>query len=117
MKSFVELAIALNTLSHDIGTPKLSLTSSSIKNVKFSTSLSGLLKGKGDDSMRQFLSAAVQYLTRLPEDMVEVPIDIIRALKEVERILKIEKQALDKKEQDLLKFYTLQIARLTGENG
>ncbi|MCK5088318.1 MAG: hypothetical protein KAQ90_12390, partial [Melioribacteraceae bacterium] len=117
VKSFVELAIALNTLSHDIGTPKLSLASSSIKNVKFSTSLSGLLKGRGDDSMRQFLSAAVQYLTRLPEDMVEVPIDIIRALKEVERILKIEKQALDKKEQDLLKFYTLQIARLTGENG
>ena len=36
---------------------------------------------------------------------------------EVEKIIKIEEQALSPKEQDLLRFYLLQIARLTGENG
>ena len=49
--------------------------------------------------------------------MVEVPIDIVRALKEVERILRIEKQALSKKEQELLNFYLLQIAHHVGDNG
>lgn len=115
VKSFVELALALNTLSKDVGTSDFQL--STVKKTKFETTLSDLLRGKVDDSMRQFLSAAVQYLTRLPEDFVEVPIDIVRALKEVERILRIEEQALNKKEQELLNFYNLQIARRVGENG
>lgn len=115
VKSFVELALALYTLSKDIGSTNFQLTSS--KKPKAETTLTYLLRGKVDDSMRQFLSAAVQYLTRLPEDYVEIPIDIVRALKEVERILRIEEQALNKKEQELLIFYILQIARRVGENG
>lgn len=116
VKSFVELAVALNYLSKDIDTKEFNL-SSSIKKSKYETSLTDLLRGKVDDSMRQFLSAAVQYLTRLPAEMVEVPIDIVRALKEVERILRIEEQALSKSKQEMLNFYLAQIARHVGDNG
>jgi hypothetical protein len=38
-------------------------------------------------------------------------------MKEVERIAKIEEQVLSPKEQEVLRFYLLQIARVTGENG
>ncbi|MBI1937662.1 MAG: aminotransferase class I/II-fold pyridoxal phosphate-dependent enzyme [Ignavibacteriales bacterium] len=117
VKSFVELAIALNTLSKDIDTREFTSAAASVKKTKFETSLADLLKGKVDDSMREFLTAAVQYLTRLPAEMVEVPIDIVRALKDVERILRIEEQALSKKKQELLNFYLLQIARHVGDNG
>jgi hypothetical protein len=117
VKSFVDLAIALNTLSKEVGNYEFPLAGAKIKKARFETSLTDLLKGKVDDSMRQFLSAAVQYLTRLPDEIVEVPIDIVRALKEVERILRIEEQALDKRGQKLLNFYILQMARIVGENG
>jgi hypothetical protein len=49
--------------------------------------------------------------------MVEVPVAIVRSLKEVEKIAKIEEQALSPEKQQLLRFYMLQIARLAGENG
>jgi hypothetical protein len=58
-----------------------------------------------------------EYLAVVSEGMAEVPINIVRAMNEVEKIVKIEEQALSPKEQDLLRFYLLQIARLTGENG
>jgi aspartate/methionine/tyrosine aminotransferase len=117
VKSFSELAIALNTLSNEIGNSEFHGSTKKLQNTRFETTLTDLLKGKVDDSMRQFLSAAVQYLTRLPDEIVEVPIDIVRALKEVERILRIEEQALNKQEQQKLNFYILQIARLLEENG
>ena len=117
VKSFVELAIALSTLSKDIDTRDFSTAVSTAKKTKLESSLAYLFRGKVDDSMRQFLSAAVQYLTLLPNEMVEVPIDIVRALKEVERILRIEEQALSKKKQELLNFYLLQIAHYAGDNG
>jgi len=117
VKSFTELAIALNTLSKGIGGSEFTSTSKRLQSTRFETTLTDLLKGKVDDSMRQFLSAAVQYLTRLPDEVVEVPIDIVRALKEVERILRIEEQALNKNDQQKLNYYILQIARQIGENG
>jgi hypothetical protein len=49
--------------------------------------------------------------------MVEVPTNVVRALKEVERIAEIEDQALKPEQQDQLRFYLLQIARLAGDNG
>jgi hypothetical protein len=67
--------------------------------------------------MRQFLGAALEYLGALSEGMIEVPVSIIRSMKEVERIAKIEDQALLPEQQQLLRFYLLQIARLAGENG
>ncbi|MGK9475547.1 aminotransferase class I/II-fold pyridoxal phosphate-dependent enzyme [Melioribacter sp. OK-6-Me] len=109
--SFVELAIALYSLS----------SSSSYKEYLFSPkkirAVPQFTKSSFDDNMQQFLSAAVEYLAAISQEMVEVPINIIRALKEVERIIKIEEQALSPKDQDKLKFYLLQIARLAGENG
>jgi hypothetical protein len=67
--------------------------------------------------MRQFLIASVQFLSRLPGNRLEMPIDVIRALKDVERILVIDKQALSREEQDMLRYGILQIARICGENG
>ncbi|MGD1044860.1 MAG: hypothetical protein ABR936_05980 [Bacteroidota bacterium] len=49
--------------------------------------------------------------------MVEVPVTIVRAMKDVEQIARIEEQALSADKQKLLRFYVLQIARLTGDNG
>ncbi len=117
VKSFVELAIALNNFSKEIDSREFSLSSSHLKKKKYKASLTDLLKGSVDDSMRQFLSAAVQYLTQLPSEMVEVPIDIVRALNDVEQILNIEEQAISKKKQELLNFYLIQIARHVGDNG
>ncbi len=117
VKSFVELAIALDNFSKEIGSKELTLSTTSVKKTKFKTSLADLLKGSVDDSMRQFLTAAVQYLTQLPSEMVEVPVDIVRALNDVEQILRIEEQALSKKKQELLNFYLIQIARHVGDNG
>jgi len=112
--SFVELAISLYSLSSNSQTKELSFAP---KKLKLPTDLSNVLKMSNDDNMHQFLAAAFEYLSVISEGMVEVPINIIRAIKEVERIIKIEEQALSPKQQDLLRFYLLQIARLTGENG
>lgn len=117
VKSFVELAIALNTLSKQTDHRDFSSAIISSKQSKVQSSIAYLFRGSVDDSMKDFLSAAVQYLTQLPSQMVEVPIDIVRALNEVERILRIEEQALTKSKQDLLNFYLLQIAHHVGDNG
>jgi len=76
-----------------------------------------LFTGSQDDSMRDFLAAAFEYLSGLSQDRIEVPTTVVKALKEIERIIKIEEQALSSREQDLLRFHLLQIARLAGENG
>jgi aspartate/methionine/tyrosine aminotransferase len=112
--SFVELAIALYSLSSNPQTKELPFAP---KKLKLPADLSNVLKMSSDDTMHQFLASAFEYLSVISEGMVEVPINIIRAIKEVERIIKIEEQALTPKQQDLLRFYLLQIARLTGENG
>lgn len=117
VESFVELATALYNISENMNTSDNPFVLPAEGNINVSSGFENLFKSSVDDSMKNFLMAAVQYLTRLPQYNVEVPVDIIRALKDVERILKIEEQVLTKKEQDLLRFYLLQIARLTGENG
>ena len=75
------------------------------------------LNSPAEDSLQQFLHAAFEYLSTLPAGSVELPTNIVRAMKEVKRIVRIEEQALPAREQDLLRFYLLQIARATGENG
>lgn len=67
--------------------------------------------------MQEFLSAALEFLTELTHQQLEVPTTVVRALQEVERILRIEEQALSERQQEELRFYILQIARLAGENG
>ncbi len=117
VESFVELALAIHSLSSNNGGSNIPLTIEPTKIFRLGSQVSKLLRSDVDDSMRQFLFASVQYLTQVPKLMAEVPIDVLRALRDVERIVQIEKQALGKKEQDLLRFYILKIARLCGENG
>ncbi len=114
VESFVELASALYSLSLNNNTKDLSFTPNRLK---IPNDISKYFGMQGDDNMHQFLAAAFEYLTAVSQGMVEVPINIVRAMSEVEKIIKIEEQALLPKEQDLLRFYLLQIARLTGENG
>jgi len=111
--SFVELAIALHSLSSNTSSKENLFA---VKKSKV-PQMPNLSQASADENMHQFLAAAMEYLSVVSQEMVEVPINIIRALKEAERIIKIEEQALTSKQQDLLRFYLLQIARLTGENG
>jgi aspartate/methionine/tyrosine aminotransferase len=115
VQSFVELAIALNSLS---STHVLKSEPGPLRGRKMSSELSHFFKASNaTDDMRQFLGAALEYLGAISEGMMEVPVSIIRSLKEVETIAKIEEQALPPEKQQLLRFYMLQIARLAGENG
>ncbi len=115
VESFVELAVSLHTISSREGMTDISLSG---RSVRMPSRLDNFFRaGRVDDEMRQFLAAATQYLAIASEGMVEVPANIIRAMKEVERIARIEEQALTSDQQDRLRCYLLQIARLTGENG
>lgn len=109
--SFAELATALYSISSSENKKEYFFNP---KRIKVSPRF---VQSSFDDSMQEFLSAALEYLTTISQSMVEVPVSIIRALKEAETIIKIEEQALEPRQQDLLRFYLLQIARLTGENG
>ncbi len=115
IQSFTELAVALHSLSSTMQAKELPMGS---RGIKLSSDLSNFFRmSNADDEMRQFLAASLDYLSAVSGGMMEVPINIIRAMKEVERIAKIEEQALTPQEQDMLRFYILEIARLAGENG
>ncbi len=117
IESFVHLSLAIYKVYEGTGGSDIAFSTEPAKVKQLSREIAGLLSQNKDDSMRQFLIAAVQYLTQLPTTMTELPIDIIHALRDVERIVKIEEQAFSKKEQDLIRFNILQMARLCGENG
>jgi len=115
VQSFVELAVALHSLSSN---GKAIPAQDLVRGAKLPSDLSHFLRGStSTDDMSQFLAAAFDYLTSLSAGMIEVPVAIIRSLKEVEQIARIEEQALSPEKQELLRFYMLQIARLAGENG
>jgi hypothetical protein len=115
VEAFVELAVSLHTISSREGFGDSSLSG---RPVRLPSRLDSFFRaGRVDDEMRQFLAAATQYLSIASEGLVEVPANIIRAMREVERIARIEEQALTSDQQDRLRCYLLQIARLTGENG
>ncbi|RPI04777.1 MAG: aminotransferase class I/II-fold pyridoxal phosphate-dependent enzyme [Ignavibacteriae bacterium] len=115
VQSFTELAIALHSLTSG---KSLTTIPASARGMKLSADLSQFFRASSaDDEMRQFLAASLEYLGSLSEGMVEVPVTIVRAMKDVEQIARIEEQALPADKQQLLRFYVLQIARLTGDNG
>jgi hypothetical protein len=115
VQSFAELAVALNSLS---STHVLKNAPGPLRTSKLSSDLTHFFRASNaTDDMRQFLGAALEYLGALSEGMIEVPVAIIRSMKEVEKIAKIEEQALPPEKQRLLRFFMLQIARLAGENG
>ena len=117
VESFVQLALAVHSLTSGRRWTKSPLSVEPGKIMRLGTQVSQSLRGVKDDALRQFLVSVVQYLTQMPADMTELPIDIIRALQDVERIARIEEQVLSEKQQDLLRFYLLQMARWCGENG
>lgn len=115
VEAFVELALALHSLSSKNRTPDRITPA---RDPRLPSRLDSFFRmSRADDEMRQFLAAATEYLMTASEGMMEVPPTIIRALKDVERIAKIEQQALTSTEQNRLRFYLLQIARLAGDNG
>lgn len=76
------------------------------------------LRGASEDSLQQFLAAAFEYLSAAPLGSPELPTNVVRAMKkDVERLVRMEEQALPPRQQELLRFYLLQMARLAGENG
>jgi hypothetical protein len=117
VNSFVELAQAINAISQGTDQNLQPVTTNLSEILRIGTQVAKQLRGTGDDSLRQFLTDVVQLLTQMPGSLTEIPVDIIRALRDVERIVQIEEQVLSGKEQDIERFYLLQIARLTGENG
>jgi hypothetical protein len=117
VKSFVELALAIDKLSTGKRRKESLLVGERAEIERLGVRIADLLRGAVDDPMRQFLTSAVQYLVQVPQQMDQVPIEVLRALRDVEQIMRLEKQALGQREQDLLRFHILQMARLCGENG
>lgn len=117
LSSFVELALALSSLSRSSGEGRAETAALTARRLRGTPGLQQLLSSAQEDSMREFLAAAFEYLSGFSDGALEVPTSVVRALKEIERIVSIEEQALAPREQDLLRFYLLQIARLCGENG
>jgi aspartate/methionine/tyrosine aminotransferase len=114
VESFVELAVALSSLT-DASALRTQILPPALRKPTRPPARGGA--ETTDDSMGQFLTAAFEYLSGLSQQHIEVPTTVVRALKEVEHIIKIEEQALSAQQQEKLRFYLLQIARLTGENG
>ncbi len=114
-EAFVELAVSLYGISSKNLAPDVPATG---RTLRLPASLDNFFRmSRSDDEMHRFLAGAIEYLAIASEGLVEVPANVIRAMKDVERIARIEDQALTGSEQDRLRFYLLQIARLTGENG
>ncbi len=115
VSSFVDLATALHSVAQR--TPGAESVLPSGKPRKLPRDAPSFLRGPAEDSLQQFLAAAFEYLSAMPRGSVELPTNIVRAMKEVERLVRIEEQTLPSREQAMLRFYLLQIARAAGENG
>ncbi len=117
VESFNQLALAISVLlnNHVNGTPHLDRNLSRLQ--RTSSQLSSGLQNLSDENLKQFLLAAVQFLGSATQGVSELPVNVMRALRDVERIVKIEQQPLSAAEQEQLRFYILQMARLSGENG
>lgn len=115
VQSFAELATALYSFST---TRAFEAAPPVLRGAKLSPSLTEFFRtARVDDEMRHFLIGAIEYLSSFTEGDIEVPVSIIRAMNDVERIAQIEESALPKEKQAVVRFCTLQIARLAGENG
>lgn len=115
VQSFSELATALYSLSTTQRTGGLPILA---RGKKLPPTLANFFRtAHADDEMRRFLLGTMEYLNTFIEGNVEVPISIIRAINDVEKIAQIEESTLTPPEQAILRFCTLQIARLAGENG
>jgi aspartate/methionine/tyrosine aminotransferase len=115
VQSFTELATALYAFSTS---RSFEAAPSIARGTKLSPALAGFFRSaRPDDEMRHFLIGAIDYLSSFTEGNIEVPVSIIRAMNDVERIAQIEESVLPPEKQDVIRYCTLQIARLAGENG
>ena len=114
VSSFVELATALYSVARRTPEGELVLPGAAPQKIRGSIPL---LSNAAEDSLQQFLAAALEYLSSLPRSSMEVPAKLIKAMKEVKQTVRIEEPALSSRQQALLRFYLLQIARVAGENG
>jgi hypothetical protein len=114
VSSFVELATALYSVAKRPSGSEAALPPAASRRAR---DAAAFLRSPAEDSLQQFLHAAFEYLSSVPRGSTELPTSLVRAMKEVKQIARIEEQALSEREQDLLRFYLLQIARAAGENG
>ena len=115
--SFVQLAQAIMQLMKQQRTANNGLQVQLTQFQRTYQQVTAGLQSVADENLRQFLLAALEYLAQSRQQGMEIPINVMRALHDVERIVQIESQPLSAEEQQELRFYILQIARLTGENG
>jgi aspartate/methionine/tyrosine aminotransferase len=115
VQSFTELATALYAFS---ASRSFEIPSAVGRGARLSPALTGFFRtARADDEMRHFLIGAIEYLSSFTDGNIEVPVSIIRAMNDVERIAQIEESALPSEKQNVVRYCTLQIARLAGENG
>ncbi|MBE9523914.1 MAG: pyridoxal phosphate-dependent aminotransferase [Chloroflexi bacterium] len=115
VQSFTELATALYSFS---AARSFDIPPAIERDTKLSPALAGYFRtARADDEMRHFLIGALDYLSSFTQKDIEVPVSIIRAINDVERIAQIEESALSPEKQNVIRYCTLQIARLVGENG
>ncbi len=70
-----------------------------------------------DDNLQQFLRETMQVMAQMNRRGGEVSVELVRIIRDMKGIMQVEGQALSSTEQDIFRFYLLQIARLSGENG
>jgi len=70
-----------------------------------------------DDNLQQFLRETMQLMEQLNRRGGEVSVELVKIVRDMKQIMQVEGQALSRTEQNVFRFYLLQIARLTGENG
>jgi len=114
VSSFVELAVALHSVAQRNPVFEAAISPALPRRPRETAAFS---RAPAEDSLQQFLLAAFEYLSAIPRGSVELPTNVIRAMKDVGRLVRIEEQSLSAREQDMLRFYLLQIARTAGENG
>jgi len=118
VRSFIELARAVKSLFSQEATFEVPRSSVSRGRVtRLASQINDMLRNVVDDSMRQFLLTAVQYLIYLPETMKDIPEEVLLALRDMEKILKLDEEALTQEQQKILLAYFLKMARISGNSG
>ncbi|MEZ0395420.1 MAG: pyridoxal phosphate-dependent aminotransferase [Anaerolineales bacterium] len=114
VETFMELATALYELSDRV----VSLAPRPAREARISPAFSTLLRtARMDDELRAFLLGAVERLSTLAGDTLDVPVRVLRALNDVERLAQIEESGLSPSQREVLRFCLLHMARLARENG
>jgi len=112
VKSFCDLALALWELTskNEKLDFSLDIKKANLKNQKaFSMA--------ADENMRQFFADAFKYLNYVYETSAEMPIQVAKALKEAEKLIKLDQMPINEEKQNFLRYYLIQMGRLTGFNG